>query len=47
MRVLKKMFCGVKHLGDGGYSVDIIREVKQKFSYAIEVVLRTDKSEGI
>jgi len=45
MRVLKDLFCGVKHiLADGGYRGDIITEVKKKFDYVIEVVLRTDKS---
>ena len=46
MRVLKDLFCGVKHiLADGGYRGDIITEVKQKFGYIIEVVLRTDKDD--
>ncbi len=43
MRVLKDLFCGLKHiLADGGYRGDVIREVEQKFGYWIQVVMRSD-----
>jgi transposase len=46
MRVLKQMLCGVKIiLADGGYRGEILTEVKQKFGYIIQVILRSDKFE--
>lgn len=44
MRVLKEMLCRIKIiLADGGYRGEIIDQVKKRFGYIIQVVLRTDK----
>ncbi|MDE1191268.1 MAG: hypothetical protein PW786_03910, partial [Arachidicoccus sp.] len=46
MRVLKECFHSIKVIiADGGYSGKIIREVKNKFGYLLQIVLRKDSSE--
>lgn len=46
MRVFKEMLCGLQIiLADGGYRGEIIAEVKRKFGYIIQVMLRLDKFE--
>lgn len=43
MRVLKDIFCGVRHLlADGGYRGEVINEVYKRFGCFIQVVLRAD-----
>ena len=43
MRVLKELVCGVKVIiADGGYRGEIAEQVKKKFNYLIQVVMRSD-----
>lgn len=44
MRVPREMVCRIKViLADEGYRGEIIDQVKQRFEYIIQVVLRNDK----
>ena len=43
MRVLKEMLCSIRVIiADGGYRGDIAEQVKKKFGYLIQVVMRID-----
>jgi putative transposase len=43
MRVLKEMLCSINVIiADGGYRGEIIEQVKKKFNYLIQVVMRSD-----
>ncbi|PWK64555.1 transposase, partial [Mucilaginibacter oryzae] len=43
MRVLKEMLRSIKEIiADGGYRGEIIEQVKKRFGYLIEVVMRSD-----
>lgn len=43
MRVLKELLCSIKIIvADGGYRGEIIEQVKRKFGYLIQVVMRSD-----
>ncbi len=47
MRVLKDMCSGVKViLADGGYRGELVNNIKKKFGYSIQVVIRANKQQG-
>ena len=44
MRVLKSLLCNIKVIiADGGYRGEIIEQVKNKFGYIIQVIMRSDR----
>ena len=43
MRILKELLCGIKVIvADGGYRGDVVAEVKKKFGYLMQIVMRSD-----
>ncbi|MGY4537843.1 hypothetical protein ACVW0P_002262 [Mucilaginibacter sp. UYNi724] len=44
MRILKDMLCSIRVIiADGGYRGEIADQIKNKFGYIIQVVMRTDE----
>lgn len=43
VRVLKELLCGIRAiLADGGYRGEVIEQVKQKYGYLLQIVMRSD-----